>query len=152
MTDAEYKAEKARVQRFIDKWFTTMGLGWFKVNMEWSREHDGEVAARTLSSWQYKSATITWFLPHIEKYDDDTVEETVVHEFSHVLLSGIAQNMVDTDETLANQVNEYTTELVAHALLWTRNAGRDDQRKAVADLKKSVQKAKKNATTRKTTN
>lgn len=146
MTDAEYKVEKARVQKYLDKWFKTMGLGWFRVDMEWSREHDGETAARTYSSWQYKTATITWFLPHLANQDDDKVEATVVHELVHVLLSGIAQNMVDDDETLSNQINEYTTELVTSALLWTREAGRDDQRKAVADLKRSVAKARNKTT------
>ena len=65
-----------------------------------------------------------------------------MHELVHVLLSGIAQNMVDTDETLSNQVNEYTTELVTSALLWSREAGEDD---AHAQTKKAT----KNDTTAK---
>jgi hypothetical protein len=121
--DKEYREQKARVQKYIDKWFKTLGLGWFLVDMEWSREHDGEVAARTSSSWQYKDATITWFLPHLVNQSDDTVERTVVHEFCHILLSGLAQNQKDSNESLASQVNEYTTELVASALIWVREAG-----------------------------
>lgn len=125
MTDKEYREQKKRVQKYIDKWFKTLGLGWFLVDMEWSREHDGEVAARTFSSWEYKSATITWFLPHLANQSDDTVERCVVHEFCHILLSGLAQNQRDTDEVLADQVNEYTTELVASAFIWARAAGGD---------------------------
>lgn len=128
MTDKEYREQKKRISKFTDKWFKTMGLGWFKVNFEWARYEDGETAARTLSSWQYKSATITWFLPHIAKYDDDTIEQCVVHEFAHVLLSGLAQNMIHDDETMTNQINEYTTELVTSAVMWAREAGQKDKK------------------------
>lgn len=129
MTDKEYRAQKARVQKYLDKWFKTVGLGWFRVDMEWCRETDGETAARTHSSWQYKTATITWYLPHLAKYEDDTVEETVVHELCHVLLSGLAQNQIDNDNQLSDQINEYTTSLVAAALKWARAAGEDDAKK-----------------------
>jgi hypothetical protein len=125
VTDKDYREQKRRVKKYIDKWFRTLGLGWFSVDMEWSREKDNDTAARTLSSWQYKNATITWFLPLLAQYDDDTVERTVVHEFCHVLLSGLAQNQQNTDESLSSQVNEYTTELVANALVWARVAGED---------------------------
>ncbi len=129
MTDKEYRSQKKRVEKFADKWFRTMGLGWFKVDFEWSRLENGEVAANTLSSWQYKAATITWYLPHIAKYDDDTIERCVVHEFAHVLLSGLAQNMIHDDETMANQINEYTTEVVTSAIMWSRIAGQEDKKK-----------------------
>lgn len=128
MTDKEYREQKKRVKKYIDKWFKTLGLGWFSVDMEWSRERDGETAARTLSSWQYKNATITWFLPLLAQHDDDTVERTVVHEFCHILLSALAQNQSDSNEGLANQINEYTTEVVASAMIWARMAGWEDNR------------------------
>lgn len=128
MTDKEYREQKKRIQGFADKWFKTMGLGWFKVDFEWSRLEDGEIAAHTNSSWQYKSAIITWYLPHIAKYDDEVIEQTVVHEFAHVLLSGLAQNMIHDDEQMAKQVNEYTTELVANAVLWAREARQKEKK------------------------
>ena len=127
MTDKEYRTEKTRVEKYIKKWHKTIGLGWFRVNMEWSREHDGEVAARTNSSWQYKSATITWFLPHLASQSDEMVEVTVVHEFVHILLSGIAQNIVDDGSGLSDQINEYTTVLVTAAIMWSRDAGNADK-------------------------
>lgn len=127
MTDKEYKEQKARVKKYIDKWFKVMGLGWFRVDMEWAREHDGETGARTLSSWQYRNATITWFLPQLAKYEDEVVESTVVHEFCHVLLSGLAQTQQEDDNNSGNQINEYTTELVASAMKWVREVGKADK-------------------------
>jgi hypothetical protein len=129
MTDKEYREQKRRVQKYIDKWREPMGIGWFRVTFEWSRLEDGETAARTLSSWQYKNATITWFLPHLAKFTDDVVEQTVVHEFAHILLSGLAQNQIHDDESMANQINEYTTEIVANAVMWAREAGQKDKKK-----------------------
>lgn len=127
MTDKEYREQKKRVQKYIDKWFKVMGLGWFRVDMEWSREPDGETGARTYSQWQYRSATITWFLPHLAKYDDDVVEHTVIHEFCHVLLSPLAQTQQDDGNGSGNQINEYATETVASAMEWVREAGRKDK-------------------------
>lgn len=132
MNDKDFAQQKKRVQKYVDKWFKTLGLGWFTINFEWSREPDsseGGTAGRTYSQWQYRSATITFFLPVLAQHDDDTVERTVVHEMVHVLLSGIAQNMVHDDETLSNQVNEYTTETVTAAIMWARTAGEETAKK-----------------------
>lgn len=127
MTDKEYREQKKRVQKYIDKWFKTIGLGWFRVEFSWSRERYADspnTAGRTTSSWQYKDAGITWYLPALAEIDDDHLENVVVHEFCHVLLSGLAQ-MMENDSTEANQINEYTTELVANALIWAREAAND---------------------------
>lgn len=123
MTDKEYAKQKKRVQKYIDKWFKTIGLGWFRVGFEWDRERDDKdsgTVARTYSQWQYKQATITWFLPAVALQPDDELEATVVHEFSHILLSGLAQQTDDDIST--KQINEYTTELVANAIMWAREA------------------------------
>jgi hypothetical protein len=127
VTDKEYNTQKKRVQKYIDRWLTTLGLRWFRIDFVWEREHDGDCAARTLSSWQYKDATVTWYLPKIASISDDLLEQTVVHEFTHVLLSGLAQNAIDRDSDYANQLNEYTTEIVSNALSWAREAGRRDK-------------------------
>lgn len=123
MTDKEYAKQKKRVQKYIDKWHRTMGLGWFHVEFIWDREHKSEspaTAALTSSSWQYKEATITWYLPKILEATDERLENIVVHEFCHVLLSGLAQWIDDNPQ--ADQLNEYTTELVANAIIWAREA------------------------------
>jgi hypothetical protein len=129
MTDKEYRLQKKRVQKYIDKWFKTLGLGWFTVDFEWCRERDNEVpslAGMTHSSWQYKSATIIWFVPVLAEHSDETVENVVIHEFTHVLLSGLAQNQIDGNDKYAKQINEYTTEVVANAFGWSRAAGQND--------------------------
>lgn len=125
MTDKEFEIQKKRVKKFVDKWFKTLGLGWYEIDFEWSREFDGDTAGRTLSSWQYRSATITFFLPKLALQDDETIERTVVHEMAHVLLSALAQNQTEDDAGLHEQINEYATESVTNALIWSRMAGED---------------------------
>lgn len=127
MTDKEYKEQKRRIEKYLKKWFRVMGLGWFMVDMIWTRERDStpNVAARTTSSWQYRTADIEWFLPVFINQSDDKVEQTVVHELVHVLLSGLFQNSDDNNSVA--QINEYTTELVSAAIMWTREAGAKDK-------------------------
>lgn len=126
MTDKEYRKQKKRVQKYIDKWFTAMGMGWFQVTMTWNRERDADnpnTAARTISNWQYRNAEIIWFVPTIPDQDDDFLEGIVVHEFTHVLLSPLL--LVDNKEDLPLQ-HEYATECVARAIQWARKAGAKD--------------------------
>lgn len=123
MNDKDYARQKKRVEKYIDKWHRTMGLAWFHIEFIWDREHktnSPNTVAETNSYWQYKDATITWYLPQIEGMNDERLENVVVHEFCHVLLSGLAQWIDDNPQ--ADQLNEYTTVLVANALLWAREA------------------------------
>lgn len=126
MTDKEYKTQKKRVQKYIDKWFNAMGLKWFRVDLVWDRERDQDspnTAARTTTSWQYRHATVTWYMPTIVDNDDDFLEGIVVHEFVHILISPMA--VVDKEADLPLQ-HEYATECLARAMQWVREAGRKD--------------------------
>jgi hypothetical protein len=129
MTDKEYDKQKARVQKLINRWFETMGLGWFHVDMVWNRERDYKVhttAAKTTTSWQYRNAIIEWFLPSIADSDDDFLENIVIHEFVHILVAPLL--MVDNEDDLPLQ-HEYVTECVARAIGWAREAGVKDAKK-----------------------
>jgi hypothetical protein len=119
VTDKEYRVEKKRVQKYINKWFQAMGLGWFRVDMVWERERDLEVpdtAAKTLTKWQYRTANITWFLPATKDCNDEFLENVVVHEFVHILVAPMAND----DEP---NEHEYATESLARAMQWVREAG-----------------------------
>lgn len=129
MTDKEYNAEKARIQSMIDKWFNALGLGWYEVDMSWSREVDEshrDTAARTEWRWQYRTAAITWFLPTTATLTEEKLERTVVHEFAHILTGSMAY---DTDDDGYLERMEHATETVARAIIWSRLAGREDVKK-----------------------
>lgn len=126
MTDKEYREQMKRVQKYIDKWFNTLGLGWYEVDLHWSRVDDDEekdTAAKTTWRWQYRTAAITFYLPTIAELSDDKLENAVVHEFAHILTGSMVQNQPDDN----SQLMEYGTETVARALIWAREAGKKDK-------------------------
>lgn len=129
MNDKEYAKQKARVQKYIDKWFKAMGLGWFHIDFIWSRdrrEENPDTAAYVTTSWEYRKSTITFYLPNISDNDEDYLEGIVVHEFVHILVAPMMR--VDKSEDLALQ-HEYATECVARAMRWVREAGEQSRKK-----------------------
>ena len=126
MNDKEYAKQKKRVQKYIDKWFKAMGLGWFEIDISWSRERDQrepDVLARAHTTWQYRIAEVVFFLPVVAENKDDFLEGAVVHEFVHVLINPLM--VVGSKEDLQPQ-HEYATECIARALRWSRKAGEED--------------------------
>ena len=122
MTDKEYEKQKARVKKFWDKWFVPLGLGWFKVKLVYERVADDDEPLRitaTYPHWQYRRASVYFYLPLCAEHDDERVEDTVVHEMIHILLAGL-HNMDDEEK---REITEYTTETLARAVMWAREAG-----------------------------
>lgn len=129
MTDKEYRDQVKRVKLYIDKWYKPLGLGWHQIDMNWSRvakEENPNAAAETMCLWQYRTGWITWYLPVIVGLNDDQLEGTVVHEFAHVLTWPLWENAGCGD----NKENEYATEEVARALIWIRQTGAKEAKKA----------------------
>lgn len=125
MTDKTYKEQKKRVQKCVDKWFKTLGLGWYEVDIVWSRTIDTtspDCVGRATTSWQYRQAEVVFFLPNVENLSNEKIESIVVHEFTHILTSAISIYIPEGHE----QNNEYATECVARALEWAREAGAND--------------------------
>lgn len=126
MNDKDYAKQKKRIKKLVEKWHDPMGMGWFHIDMNWDRARKDDVpntAARTVSSWQYRNADITWYLPACADNDDDFMENIVVHEFVHILIAPLA--LVDKETDLPLQ-HEYATECVARAMRWVREAGAKD--------------------------
>lgn len=122
MNDKEYAKQKARVKKYWDKWFDTIGLAWWNVNITWDRERREDRPSQlgeTSSKWQYRSAHVTFQLPEIATVTDERLEECVVHEMTHILLQGIE----DFRDDQATQITEYTTTTIARAIIWAREAG-----------------------------
>ncbi len=98
------------------------------LTYDWYRERIPEgpgnlsPAAVTHTRWQYRAATIDWNLDVIRTMTETEVESLVVHEFAHVLLDGL---MSKTDGK-HRELMEYTTEGVARALMYARDANKMD--------------------------
>jgi hypothetical protein len=117
MTDKEYKKQVARVRKYLDKWQKPCGFGWWTIEVEYSRERDEDVAgtfAQCWSYWQYRSGTLRFFLPVVANCTDEQVEQNVLHELCHLIVSPLE----NFDSKEKRQITEYTTTLVAEALYW----------------------------------
>jgi len=134
MTDAEYAEQKARVERYTERWLGPLGLAdnWH-VQVCWHREkaeqEKGDARPAMMEAevrWQYADATIHVYLPSVFEVEDDAVlEKIVVHEYQHILLNELRSTGKSMGaEYLAHE--EHAATMLAMAFLRTaemRNVG-----------------------------
>ena len=116
MTAARYREIKRRVEELTTHWEGRLGIERFaKVRHVFVEDHheDPDQVADTEILWQYRSAKITFYLPPLSTLQDDTLEESVVHEYVHILVAAMEQHVGNGCE---EQV-EYAVENVTQALL-----------------------------------
>jgi len=129
MKDREYRKQKKRIQRFIDRWAAPLGMKWWEITYAWHDEpYVGEdavggrtPAARTLVDWDYRRATIHFYLPDCEGESDRHMEDVVIHEFMHVLLNEMRQ-WKDASDALAHE--ERTAVSLVQAIRWVAEAAK----------------------------
>lgn len=122
MTDKQFAAQKKRVMSFWDKYFKDIGMGWWAVDVNWSREREEgspNTVGLTNASWEYRTGSVTFFLPECAELTDDQLEESVVHEMVHIIAEGIH----DTRDDQAREITEYTVTSLARAIVWAYHAG-----------------------------
>lgn len=128
MTDKDFKAQKKRVLDFWNMYFSEIGMGWWAVELNWSREREEsspDTIALTNASWEYRNGNVTFFLPKCAEISDDQLEEAVVHEMVHIIAEGIH----DLRDDQSREITEYTVTSLARAIVWARRAGRKDTKK-----------------------
>lgn len=109
-----------------------MGLKWFKIQVTWDRSYcevPATAAITGMERWKYREYDITYFLPKLSEMTDEEVEGIVVHELCHCLLAPMTCNMEGTNEdnSYRRDLVEFNTELVASAMGWVWQAGKDDK-------------------------
>jgi hypothetical protein len=88
--------------------------------------------AVTVATWQYREATVTWYLGACADLEDDELELICIHEYCHVFTSPLSsmipsqdastlhssehQAMVAALTLLRAQVEEFTTETLARVI------------------------------------
>jgi len=123
MNDKEANAQKKRIRYLVDKWVKQLGLGWWHITYEWTRESvatdvapyessaNHYVLMTTESDGNYMSATITVYLPNIAEVDDDLLEHAFVHELMHIFVSPMRTKEHAGDE-------ERVCTLLSKAFIW----------------------------------
>lgn len=134
MKDKEYRDQKKRIQKLIDKWVRPIGLGWWSLKYHWVRgefdpteptpyapftgENNKYVYIMSVSTdYFYQTANLTFYLQTLLEYpDDEEVEKFFVHELMHIFLKPLqSKQKAGEEELVATQL--------ANAMIWSREAG-----------------------------
>ncbi len=129
MKDEEYERIRDTIRGYIDKWVPRMGLGWWRLDVDYSDEPKESqdstwaAAADTFVTPEYRRAHIVVYVPTIARHwkRDQYEFEIVVHELAHVLVGGLAAAK-KYNETAHSDAVELTTETIARAFDYTEMA------------------------------
>ena len=116
--NAAKKAARKQIKGLVSKWHELLGFDALGITIEHRyidglrNEDEATVIADTEAQWEYRQATIRWFLPAVCRLDKDEIESTVLHEFIHVL-NNPAEKNPDEDEKLV----EFSAETLTLAVL-----------------------------------
>jgi hypothetical protein len=137
MNDKEYETQKGRIKKLTAKWVKAIGLGWYKINIEYIREEkqpentdyspkviDGKwvTALDTSCDPYYLTAQIRCYLPILKDMDDEDLEEYFLHELMHIFLSPMHTKAKAKEEELV------CTKL-AQAFVWSQDIPKEKAKK-----------------------
>ena len=135
MNDGEFEALRHRLLAVLERWRSPLGLNWWRLTYEYDRTGQDLrlpesspaglktfVAAETTPDWKYLHATILFNMPKLQEADDEYMEYIVVHELMHVLLHETREGR--SEDGWLHEERVATT--LAHAFIWTRQAGATD--------------------------
>lgn len=118
MTDAEYEAEKARVDALFDEWRARVGLSHWEWFITYHRATEAGVEPGVVmevdSRWQYLWAAVDVYMDRSITRDDAGIENDVVHELAHCLVAPMRQPKVLGK---MRDFEEYTVSSLARVLL-----------------------------------
>lgn len=114
------EAQEQRILELADAIEEELGIkSWFQVSHKFSLEIPEErVSAETTADWEYRQATMKWYLAITSSREGDELEATVLHEYIHVLLAPIHKYM--QSGKVMDDLNEYTCETITQVLLNVR--------------------------------
>lgn len=130
----QLESAQRRILRVTTALEAELGLsGWWDIAHHFVEGLDGDTeldkdgkvtvyktCAATTTTWEYRSAKITWYLSTVCRIDDDELEWTAVHEYVHVLMAPLATLVPPKD--LHGKLEEFVTESLARAIMRARGS------------------------------
>lgn len=131
-TDRAFQREQRRITRFVKKWRQTLGLNQWRIEHTY---HDGpfDVDGSTKSGavgactahWEYQTAHLEFDVSELANYDDERVEEVVIHELMHAMVNEMRLQNLPTGWTrdagdAAHE--EHVVTMLTNAILYTAGA------------------------------
>lgn len=85
-------------------------LSWITIEHKFNQApSEDRAVAETKTDWEYRQATIIWYLPQAALLDTEDLERVAVHEYIHIFLDPLYKLIPDSDDHVAT-FNEYVTE------------------------------------------
>lgn len=120
MTDKEFKQLQRKIVKLSREWRDKLGLSSYRLHHTWNRETKDKVdncGAEVSMRWEYLEADFTWYMPALQELNDDELEETVIHEFCHILIAPLMHE--DTEHGRA--IYERVTTTVQRAISYVHH-------------------------------
>ncbi len=119
MTDDEYKKEKENLEKFLIPLKDALLNDW-KIKHVFNRERwetDRGRMADTSALWEYKTATINWYMPAVKEFcpEQSDVFNVVVHEFVHCIIDPISPS-TDSVSDERRALVEFVTQTIADSM------------------------------------
>ena len=111
-----YKRAVDHLENLKDEWQDRMDLNHYDIThryMEAYRDDDHLILADTTAFWEYRHATVKFWLPAIVRLDPPEIEDTLVHEYTHILTASMESKFPEKHADL----REFAVESIARALL-----------------------------------
>ena len=115
------EAVRNRITKITTALEHELGLdGWLQITHQFDPGFDSDetgTTAETFPQWEYRCASITWFIPVAATQTDAELEAAAIHEYLHLLLAPIATLMPKGRgvEKLEEFVTESLMRVIGHA-------------------------------------
>ncbi len=94
-------------------------LGWLDITHRFNESSNPDrTVAETTADWEYRQASIHWYLPIVANLSDEELVETAIHEYVHVLLDPIHDELPDRKGI--DRLNEFVTQCLTKMVLAAR--------------------------------
>ncbi len=142
MTDKEFNKQRARIDALWKKWGANLTLGPWQIVLRYCREpipgKDGtNKVGEAHVMWEYRQATLMFYLPGLADMTDAQVERLFVHECCHVLVHETrewcqTEHLPEDVSAGCMKHEERVVSQMAQAFLWVWEAGEKAGRKKVS--------------------
>lgn len=139
MTDSQFDWQRARIERFQVKWLDNLGLGFWKIKLQFYREpmdvkEGANCTGKADVMWEYMQATLSFYLPGMLDMSDAEAERLFVHECCHVLVHEMREwcQTENLDSDVSAKCMKHEERVVCAmtaAFIWTFKAGQESSAK-----------------------
>jgi hypothetical protein len=105
-----YKQLNKVVRKYVKKWKSNLFLGMWTINInikDYIGDDEGNgytTTAECKSSWKYFTATINFSHIALKETEEKEIEDIVIHELQHIILSEMREPGIDHEERVASHL------------------------------------------------